>query len=184
VSASGAALLGLLAGRVSSNVGLTVNLRPDQALFDAVAKLPPNSMVAGWPRGIMNAVAYASRRPTLLTLEVHQAFHAGYIQEMRRRMYALIEAYFATTPEPILRLERDFGVTHLLIQRSHYGRKPPGYFRPFGDPIKAAREAGHERYLLPELAASAGVFSRGDYVLLDLSKVEAASVSVGDSSGH
>lgn len=182
VSAAGGALLVLLAGRVSGNIGLTVNLRPDQPLFDAIAKLPADSVVAGWPRGIMNAVAYASRRPVLLTLETHQAFHAGYLDEMRRRMYALIDAYFATAPEPILRLTRDFGVTHLLIQRSHYNRRVPTYFRPFGDAIKAARAAGRERYLLPKLAASAGVFSRGDYVLLDLSKI-GGSVIVGGSPG-
>lgn len=184
VGAAGGALLVLLAGHVSGNVGLGINLRRDQPLFDAIAKLPRSSVVAGWPRGIMNAVAYAGRRPALLTLETHQAFHAGYLEEMRRRTYALIDAYFATTPEPILRLERDFGVTHLLIQRSHYGGRPPAYFRPFGDPIKAAHAAGHKRYLLPKLAASAGVFSRGDYVLLDLSKVGAASASVGADSGR
>jgi len=178
IGGAGALVLALLAGRVSGNVGLTVNLRLDQPLYDAVAKLPPNSLVAGWPRGIMNAVAYASRRPTLLTHEVHQAFHTGYIEEMRRRMQGIIDAYFATSPEPILRLERDFGVTHLLIQRSHFGKRPPKYFRPFGDPIKTAIDAGKGRYLLPKLAASAAVFSRGDYVLIDLSKV-AASASAG-----
>src|SRR5690606_9168526 len=113
LAGAGAALLVLFGGRVSGNVGLTVNLRLDRQLSAAVAKLPPSTLVAGWPRGVMNAVAYASRRPTLLTHEVLQAFHAGYIEEMRRRMYALTDAYFATSPEPILRLERVFGVTHI-----------------------------------------------------------------------
>jgi len=184
VAGAGAALLVLLAGRVSGNVGLTVNLRKDKKLYSAIAKLPPSTLVAGWPRGIMNAIAYGSRRPTLLSHEVHQAFHAGYIEEMRRRMYALIDAYFATSPEPILRLEREFGVTHLLIQRSHYGRTPPAYFKPFGVAAVAAHAAGRKRYLLPKLAASAAVFSRGDYMLLDLSKIVAESASVGSSSGR
>lgn len=184
LSLAGALVLALLAGRVAGNVGLTHNLRHDSALYDAIAKLPPNSMVAGWPRGLMNAVAYASRRPTLISMEVHQAFHAGYVEEMRRRMYALIDAYFATSAEPILRLGREFGVTHLLIQRSHYGRNGPGYFRPFGAPIKAARDAGHKRYLLPKLASRASIFQRGDYMLLDLAKIEAASVVGGASPGR
>jgi hypothetical protein len=90
----------------------------------------------------------------------------------------LIEAYFATSLEPILRLREEFGVTHLLLERSHFGRRPPGYFRPFGTLINAKREeAQGKKYELPKLIRSAGVFSVGDHVLLDLSKIPPASVT-------
>jgi hypothetical protein len=171
-----AAVLSLFAGRVTANAGLTVDLRRSQPLF--IARLPLDAVVAGWPKGLMNAVPYAGRRPALLTHECHQAFHKGYIEEMRRRMGALIEAYFATSLEPILRLREEFGVTHLLLERSHFGRRPPGYFRPFGTLINAKREeAQGKKYELPKLIHSAGVFSVGDYVLLDLSKIPPTSVT-------
>jgi hypothetical protein len=173
-----AAVLSLFAGRVTANAGLTVDLRRSKPLLDFIARLPLDAVVAGWPKGLMNAVPYAGRRPALLTHECHQAFHKGYIEEMRRRMGGLIEAYFATSPEPILRLREEFGVTHLLIERSHFGRRPPGYFRPFGALINAKRdEAQGKKYELPKLIRSAGVFSAGDYVLLDLSKIPPSSVT-------
>ena len=166
-----AALLGLFAGRVGSGVGLTHNLRRNQPLFDHILSLPENALIAGWPKGLMNAVAYAGRRPALLTHETHQAFHKGYVEEMRRRMRALVDAYFATSPEPLLRLARDYGVTHLLIEKGHF-RRPPGYFNPFGDYIRERVAAGSGRYLVPTIARSAAVFRQGDLVLIDLSKIE------------
>jgi hypothetical protein len=173
-----AGVLSLFAGRVTANAGLTVDFRRSRPLLDFIAQLPLDTVVAGWPKGLMNAVPYAGRRPALLTHECHQAFHKGYVEEMRRRMGGLIDAYFATSPEPILRLREEFGVTHLLIERSHFGRRPPGYFRPFGAQINARREeARGKKYELPKQIRSAGVFSLGDYVLLDLSKIQPSSVT-------
>ena len=172
-----AALLALFAGRVAGGAGLTANLRRDQQLFDRILALPESAVIAGWPKGVMNAVPYAGRRPALLTHETHQAFHKGYVEEMRRRMRAFVDAYFATSPEPLVRLKRDFGVTHLLVQRSHY-KNPPGYFRPFDTYIRERLQAAGGRYVVPQLLRSAAIFRKGDYFLLDLSKIEA--IAAGD----
>jgi hypothetical protein len=173
-----AALLLLFAGRVGGGVGLTTNLRRELPLFDRILTLPEDALIAGWPKGLMNAVPYAGRRPALLTHETHQAFHKGYVEEMRRRMHALVDGYFATSTQPLLRLARDFGVTHLLIQKSHY-RHPPGYFNPFGDYVRERVRAGRGHYVVPELARRAAIFNKGDFVLLDLARIEAAPGSGG-----
>jgi hypothetical protein len=173
-----AALLLLFAGRVGGGVGLTANLRRELPLFDRILALPENAVIAGWPKGLMNAVPYAGRRPALLTHETHQAFHEGYVEEMRRRMHALVDAYFATSTDPLMRLARDYGVTHLLIQKSHY-RRPPGYFNPFGDYVRERARAGRGHYVVPELARSAAIFRKGDFVLLDLAKLEPPPASGG-----
>jgi hypothetical protein len=168
----------MFAGRVTANAGITADLRGDRRLFEQISRLPEDALVAGWPKGLMNAVPYAGRRPALLTHECHQAFHKGYIEEMRRRMGAFLDAYFATSPEPLLRLRQEFGVTHLLLQRSHFSRRPPGYFRPFGEWIKARTEAARgKKYELSRQMRAAAMFSSGDYVLLDLSKVEPRGAS-------
>lgn len=165
-----AALLLVFAGRVGGGTGLTKNLRGQLPLFEHIMALPENAVIAGWPKGLMNAVPYAGRRPALLTHETHQAFHRGYVEEMRRRMRAFVDAYFATSPEPLLALQREYGVTHLLIEKAHF-RRPPGYFKPFGDYIGERVRAGKGHFIVPALARSAAVFRLGDFVLIDLSKV-------------
>jgi hypothetical protein len=177
-----AVLLLLFAGRVSGGVGLTTNLRRQLPLFEHIAALPENAVIAGWPKGLMNAVPYAGRRPALLTHETHQAFHKGYVEEMRRRMRAFVDAYFATSLEPLRRLKAEFGVTHLLIEKSHF-RRPPGYFVPFGDYIRERVQAAQGRYIIPQLARTAAAFRSGDFVLIDLSKIEPAAAAGGGSAG-
>jgi hypothetical protein len=168
-----AALLWLLGGRVASRAGLSVDLRQEKPLFAQIAALPENALVAGWPKGAMNRVPYASRRRVLLNHEVHQAFHKDYIAEMRRRMRALIDAYFATSVEPILRLRDEFGVTHLLIDRSHFKRKPPGYFQPYrGWIAERSAAARGRRFELPRQIAAASVYSYKSYELLELDRIE------------
>jgi hypothetical protein len=181
-----AGLLLSFAGRVTGGAGLTTNLRRDLPLFGHILSLPENALIAGWPKGIMNAVPYAGRRPALLTQETHQAFHKGYVEEMRRRMRAFVDAYFATSPEPLLRLKAEFGVTHLLVEKQHF-RRPPGYFLPFGEYIRERVKAAGGRYIVPQLARTAAAFRRGDYVLIDLAKITpsapGADAGAADRSG-
>ncbi len=168
-----AMLLFLLAGRVSPGIGMDVDIRSRRPVLKYVARLPRDVLVAGWPTGPVEEIPLFSRRRVLMNEEVHQAFHKGYVEEMRHRMRRLVDAYFATSLKPILRLRDELGVTHLLIQRSHFGSRPPRYFRPFNHLIarrlSAARKKGFE---LPRQIEASKVFSFRDYVLLDLSRLE------------
>ena len=167
------ALLWLVGGRVSSNVGLNIDLRPETPLYERLAALPSNVLVAGWPSGVINDVPYASRRRAFLTRETHQAFHRGYIDKMRRRMRGLIEAYFASTPDPLIRLRDEFGVTHLLVERSHLGGDPPSYFSPYDQWITQQVESARGRgYEVPRQIQTASVYSYEGYELLDLSRIQ------------
>lgn len=172
-----AGLLWLLGGRVSPNAGLSVDLRRDRKVLRAIAALPEEAVVAGWPRGLMNRVPYASRRRALITHETHQAFHKGYIEEMRKRMRGLLAAYFATSPEPLVRLRDELGVTHLLLERGHLGRKAPSYFRPYSTWVAEHRAAAKGRgYELPRQIPAASVLSYKGYELIDLSRIEAPAL--------
>ena len=168
-----AALLFLLGGQVSKRTGGSLDLSAREELFDAIGALPADALVAGWPRGAINQVPYAARRRALMTVETHQVFHEGYTLEMRRRMDAIINAYFATSLEPIVRLRDEFGVTHLLVEREHFDERPPGYFVPFDRWIRRRQAAARrQEYELPKHIGTAGVFSHGGTVLLDLSRIE------------
>lgn len=172
IGAQVALVLWLFAGRVPEAAGVNIDLTRDKPLMDAIAALPTESFIAVWPRGIANNIAYATRRRVFVTFETHQAFHRGYIEEMRGRMRALIDAYFATSPEPIERLREQYGVTHLLIQKSHFKRRPPTYFKPFDGWIQAARQAARgQRYELPGQISAASVYRFRDFELLDLSRL-------------
>jgi hypothetical protein len=169
-------LLLMIGGRRDPTAGLSIRIDPRQKIYAAIAKLPVNAKIAGWPRGTLDNVAYLTRRSTLVSFETHQAFHAKFVLEMRRRTDALIAAYFATSPEPLLRLRQKFGVTHLLVQLSHLRGRPPQYFTPFDRATRRAARAlngGRKSEVLRQLDRAA-IFRSGSEVLLDLSRIDAA----------
>jgi hypothetical protein len=79
---------------------------------------------------------------------MHTVRHEKWALQMRARANALIDAYFAVTPEPLLHLNRKFGVTHLLVQRKHFQPNgTPTYFAPFQGRIRRLLEStsGHPK---------------------------------------
>ncbi len=112
-----------------------------------------------------------SRRSAFITYETHQALHAGYLDRMRERMDALIAAYFATTPEPLLRLRDEFGVTHMLVDPSHFYRTVPTYCHPWSRSVQHAHRAARGRAELARRLAAGEGRKAGPYRLLDLSKL-------------
>src|SRR6185503_8910003 len=140
------------------------------------AALPPGALLAGWPAlvgtgAVVENVPYLTARRALLTAETHVVFHEAYALEMRRRMRALIDAYFATDAAPLHALRARFHVTHLVIDRGHYAVAPT-YFRPFdawiAQAFAAGRAAGFEA---PRRITEAGVLDDGTRVVLDLSRL-------------
>ena len=87
----------------------------------------------------MDNVPYLSRRNVFLTYETHQVMHLEYMQEMRTRMTALIDAYLGQDIQPLLDLNKRFGVEYLLVDKRHFTKgsplNPPRYFAPFRERI-------------------------------------------------
>jgi hypothetical protein len=174
VVAAVAGLVLCLGGTGPGHAGLVVNI-PDERrpLYGFLARLPPDAMIAGWPDSVVDSVPYLTGRRILVGYETHQAFHKGYVEEMRRRMQALVDAYFSSDVGPLLRLHREFGVTHLLVNRGHYGPGAPSYFKPFDAMIaEAVRNAPAQPAALRQDAA-ATVFADGPFLLLDLRRIGA-----------
>jgi len=166
-----AACLVLLGGRGDERIGLTVDHRQDSRVFEFLRRLPDATLVAGWPdeKGILDSVPYLARKQAFVTYETHQAFQRGYLDEMRRRMRALIDAVFAIDPTPLVHLRDDWGVTHLIVDRRYYGSSPPTYFQPFDAWIRAAVERGRVAgFEVPRQMNAATVFSQETLVVLDL----------------
>jgi len=149
--------------------------KSSQPLLAAIAALPKNSLIAGWPYGEMKNIEYASRRNAFLTGELHQVLHLEFVEAMRQRMDALFEAYFSVDAAPLHRLRDQFGVTHLLVEAHHFNdpKRPPEYFSPWrsriGPRLKAVRDRA---YVMNEsLAQKAAVFNRNGLILLDLARL-------------
>jgi hypothetical protein len=151
----------------------------DKALYENIAALPRGVIIAGWPNkkdelnNPMDNIPYLSQRNVLFNHETHQALHMKYMQELRRRMDALISAYFATDIKPLKYLEEEYGVTHLLININHYSDTIPGYFMPWGEQIETVWRASKNKAILadPEIQQHSAVFTHEEYILLDLGKV-------------
>jgi hypothetical protein len=161
-------ILFTIGGRGSSQAGLNIEAR-DVMLYEAIAELPVDAVIAGWPFTAIENVPYVARRTALLTFETHQAFHEQYADEMRGRMRALIDATLATSPDPLIRLRDEYGVTHMLVYLPHLHGGRLGYFEPFEQWIAEARRASAGKPLsLQNLVDDHAIYRDGRYALVDL----------------
>ncbi len=154
----------------------------NRELFSYIRSLPRESVIAGWPRGALTTVPLFTGRNVLLQEEAHQIFHQDFLLECRKRMQAIIKLYAATDRRALDELRRDFGVTHLLVDKKHL-KIAPSYFAPFGSEMMAARaDVPAERLYLDKLVKDGTVLKINNTVLVDLSKANEAARST-DSRG-
>ncbi len=161
-------------GRGSTNAGLSVHVPPDLAeMYRAIAELPEGVMIAGWPDDPMSNVPYVARRQVLMTGELHQPHHLGFLDEVRRRLRPFFEAYLAKSREPLIRLHDELGVTHILVDTNQLRGRPPGYMPPMGGWIQelARQRPGQPYELMRQIPGPAVVHQTGHWALIDLSKI-------------
>jgi hypothetical protein len=166
-------LLMTFGGRGSKRKGLQDQVQDNESVFAAIAALPNDAVIAGWPGGPLNSIPYLSRRAVLLNRETHQAFHTDFTLEQRRRMDALIDAYFGTSIEPLVALRDRFGVTHMLIDWRHFeaGTTAPTYFEPFGGRLLGVVQRAEGQFELPRQVQHGQVLN-SRFVLLDLHRLQ------------
>ncbi len=161
-------------GNVDFDKGSIV-AKPARPLFAAIAALPKTSLIAGWPWGEIKNLEYATRRNVFLTAELHQVLHLGFVENMRQRMDASFEAYFAVDTAPLRRLRDQFGVTHFLVEARHFTdpKTPPKYFAPWHKRIAPRlAEVRSNAYLMNQsLHRSAALFNDNGLILLDLARL-------------
>jgi len=159
------------------NVDFSASLvdKPARPLFDVVATLPKDVVIAGWPVGHLRKLEYVTRRNAFLTGDLHQVLHLKFMQVMRARMDALFDAYFCTDAAPLYRLRDQFGVTHLIVESRDFtdSKHPPEYFAPWRSRIgpRLAAIKGKEFVLNESLQKRTAIFNQNGFVLLDLAKL-------------
>ena len=166
-----AGILAVMGAGMKTDAGLRHTLRSSLPVMNVLRTLPPDALIAGWPRGAMEDVPYVTGRRVFVTFETHATFHRGYADRMRDRANALIDAYFGTDVEPLRRLRDKHGVTHLVVDRTHYVTAPV-YFAPFDALIPLRFEAAQREGAEALRQVGAVVYDDGTFVVLDLSRVE------------
>jgi hypothetical protein len=129
-------------GRVLPRNGFDRPYDGQDTWMRAVAHLPPDALLAGWPP-VVDPVPYLTGRRVLLSRETALPYHRAFTLELRRRTEALARAYFATSPGPLQALRDEFGVTHLVVYRPHFDRPPqlPPPFRHLTRSLVSGRSA-------------------------------------------
>jgi hypothetical protein len=152
-----------------------VEENPSRPLFDAIATLPKDAVIAGWPLGQLRKLEYVTRRNAFLTGDLHQVLHLTFMTAMRERMDALFEAYFSTDAAPLYRLRGKFGVTHLLVETHNFTdpTRPPEYYAPWKARIqpRLVEIKGKEYLMNGSLHRKAAIFNQNGFILLDLAKL-------------
>jgi len=168
----GILVLVLLGAHGSSDEGLDIVAGPSDPPYAFVHGLPPGALVAGWPSGVVDNIPWVSRRRSLVNFEIHQAQHAAFTLEMRRRASAAIQAFYSTDPVPLRRLRDQFGVTHFLVDLDMARRRDATYFAPFDREIEALRARADGKDLeVFQLLDTAGVYRDERVAILDLSRI-------------
>ena len=169
------AYLAAFGGRGNVDFSASLVEQPARPLFDVVAALPKNAVIAGWPVGTLRKLEYVTRRNAFLTGDLHQVLHLKFMQAMRVRMDAIFDAYFCTDTAPLYRLRDQFGVTHLIVEKRDFTdpKHPPEYFAPWRSRIgpRLAAIKGKEYLLNEALQKKAAIFNQNGFVLLDLAKL-------------
>jgi hypothetical protein len=164
-------VLYLVGGRGSGSAGLTVQVDTEAKLFSFIRSLPPEVMLAGFPSGEPDNIPYVTGRQVLMSRENHAVFSKGFADEMRKRMSAFTDAYWASDVAPLRRLRDEFGVSHLLVDSRHFGDTPPKYFAPFNPHINEAFAAGKRDGFFVLRADEAVVFQESGITIIDLWKL-------------
>ncbi|MBF0182142.1 MAG: hypothetical protein HQM03_19160 [Magnetococcales bacterium] len=163
-----------LGGKGNATAGFSLTTRHQSALIDFISRLPEDSLIAGWPRGPTNHLSLTAKQSVFLAKETHQAFHRDITLTMRQRMFDLIDAFHATTPEPLLRLRDRHGVTHLIFDRNvSTQNKPMKYFAPFQTHIASrfAQSGNRAGVELERQIPFAEIFRDATHSVLDLTRI-------------
>lgn len=143
----------LIGGYGKNSIGFMEIKPPTHAFLRQLQILPKDSLLAGWPTGVVNNIPLITQRKVLLSYETHQVFHERYVQEMRERMHATVEAYFSPDESGIVTLKEKYGVTHFIIDRRLFdprnedAKHRATYFEPFSELIREKNQFAKSSWL-------------------------------------
>ena len=159
-----------LVGGRSPDIGMSAIPEETKRVHRALTTLPAQSIVAGWPKGVVDGLPYHAERQILIGFETHQTFHEEYALEMRKRMLAVIDALYSADLAAAESLRDDFGVTHIVVEPGHY-RDLPAYFQPFEAYLATVRARNPETPAVLRYEGPAKIYEDDSVFILDVAKL-------------
>ena len=152
---------------------------PTRELMEYLEKLPADSLIVAWPgRRETSLIPYLAGRPLLVNYKAHFPAYEQYVEDMRARMYDVIDAYLAEDRQPLIKLRCRWQADYFVVERALASGSPQvlRYFEPFRERIRIRAEAvDQSRLVLLEPPAEAIVFTAGGYTVLDLAALAAGT---------
>lgn len=143
----------------------------DAPLCAAVeAATPKNAMLAGHP-ALMDNVMTFGRRNAYAAFELAHPWSRGYWEQLRPRLDAFFETYYAADKERVARFARETNVDFLLVDEAHFtpefiAKRP--FFEPFGRAIKEMAEGRQGSFAVLDGKAFERIALRPGAFLIDL----------------
>jgi hypothetical protein len=146
------------------------DLHPEVTTF--LQAQPKDFLVAGVPIDT-NSIPSFAERPVLASFKHADAFHLGYYRQLRPRIEALINAYYAESRREIADFAQRYGVDAFLVNRLAFDKKTYAHawsgshnrWQPFA-PMVAAKLRQPRRFALLELARSCAVLDDGQVAVV------------------
>jgi hypothetical protein len=143
-----------------------------------LASLPKAAVVAGDPIDL-KCVPFTARRGVVISTQLAPSYEAGYFHAARRRMFAMLRAYYGPSRAAIARLRR-YGATDLWVRRGallHERAEPRGVRwrrgqQPYGTFVRDVLASGRRPAVLA-LPARCRVWHSGREAVYDIGCVSA-----------
>ena len=152
------------AGRFVTRNGL------DVANVASFVRTLPNDVLLGGPPRYLDDILIQSKRSVLSTYKLNHGWNVRIHDTLRERTLAIYRAIYARDEHAINVLHEDYGVTHLVVERSYFGHKlekkrrfRSRYNQEIWDMVKR-----RSRFLLREPPQEAVVYDDGSFVVLEL----------------
>ena len=113
-------LIGLLVVALPVVVGVVVAKGPDtpepklEGMYAAIANLPKDAVVAGWPT-IMDEVPLRSLRSVLINRELSLAWYQHHRERVRARTHAALDIMLGGDEQVARDAQSSYGVTHMVV---------------------------------------------------------------------
>jgi hypothetical protein len=162
-------------GLVLPRKAMPNNSWQDTPALHFVRTLPKDVLIIALPEQSSAIQAYA-QRSTLFSMHTNTPFFYGFAVEMDARFEEFYRAYYATSWEPLRKLHKERGVTHVVMDERDFGPQAMSrarYAEPWNTLLRKEllRTANKRNLVLRSPPPEAIVFHEGTEIVLDLSRL-------------
>lgn len=168
----GLAGLGLLITSFFWRADLMNPKHSERSLYQFLSQTPPDSLITASP-GLASNIPLYAYRSVYISNEAYIPFHQRYFSEMKQRLKAFLEAYYAREPQVLAQFIENSGTRFFVIQTIDFKEPrlsdlPRRYYYAFQpDFFNALKQDPHKPYLLLEAPTACMPFRTGGLRVVD-----------------